>query len=130
MNNDKSAFNENIKNISIHQEIEVLPANNAKQLKLSWTVREYIGSEIYKFDSDQQIIKEPLIYKDDLQIGMVVAVPTFFGYAKTIIDKNFQATSEGGKWTYILEFDKDDRHCWICSGSINLASIKKLKIYR
>lgn len=119
--------------IPAYSPLQVMSADECKSVKLNWTVKEYIGSEVFLFDSDDNIIKTPLIKLDDLKLGMPICVGGLFGYHKLqikseIVDNKTTVYSENGKYAYFLVFDADDRHCWVCSGCANIDSIKKLDI--
>ena len=114
--------------IPIRTELEILPADEPKQLKIGWTVKEYIGGEIFKLDANGQMITEPLTNKTDLIPGMIVAAPTLFGYVNTTIDVDQYGEVFGtsGGLYIMLSFGEDDRKCWVSSGAINMKAIKKL----
>jgi hypothetical protein len=101
--------------------------NNDKteELKLNWTVREYIGCEIIKKGSE-----EPLKQLDDIKIGDEILLPLFNGYCEgkvvELSGKNGYARSVNDVYGTVLEFGGDDRECWVSVGLINLRGIKKL----
>jgi hypothetical protein len=92
-----------------------------KTLKLDWVIQEYLGCEIRKTNDPDAAITTLL----DIQLGEEILAPTPFGFIEaTIISlegKNGEA--ETRNYSFVLEFDGDDRHCWVCVGQIN----KKLK---
>lgn len=100
----------------IKTDIEVLPADKAEPLKLNWIIKEYIGTEIYKFGTEN-----PIINKDDLKVGDEVDC---WGCKAKVIGLSY-AISESGDTEFMLSFDRDDRHCWVCDGIINMRGITK-----
>lgn len=96
--------------------------------KVGWTVREYRGgAEVYRV-VDGKTVEEPISDRDGLKAGDVVACPSLFGYfaAKIEVFSDGRVTATNGNHMGILEFDRDDRHCWTCAGTVNLAGLKRL----
>lgn len=122
------------KKLPARQGIEVLPADNPKQQKLGWVVRENIGSEVYLWIEDGPIPYRLKKY-DDLEIGDKICLSwrsTFWSYE---IKSRFE---DGSLWAessheghngigVTLHFNKDSRHCWVAVGFINLRGITKLE---
>lgn len=96
------------------QDIEILPADAPKDMKIGWYTQTYMGCEVYK---DLET-KQPLLSYNDIQPGDVIyAAFITGGYAKvTVKDKK---TGETDSNLYMLDFDTDDRHCWTCGGIVN-----------
>ena len=111
----------------VHQDIVVLSADDCKQLKLGWTVKEYTGFEIFKFDNEGKIVEESLLNEDDIFVGLEIAVYVLGGYAKMIVEQseNGELCARSQNCLSCLKFNKDDRQCWISSCIINLRGLKK-----
>ncbi|HMC00494.1 MAG TPA: hypothetical protein VKN14_05600 [Flavobacteriaceae bacterium] len=93
--------------------------------KIKFCVREYIGAEILPISSEGQIINEPIKNENGILIDMEVSA-----WGMTFIVKN----NENGFYLYspnlmgIIEFNKDDRECYVCTGLINKKGLKKLTL--
>lgn len=99
--------------------------DNPEQLKLGWTVREYIGSEVWKESAPEQ----SLTNEADIQAGDVIICPGLWNEnLKMLIKKDSYGVLYGdcGHLTVVLCFDKDDRHCWTTGGFVNKRAIEKL----
>jgi hypothetical protein len=91
-----------------------------KRLKLNWTVKEYIGSEVYhKLQPDTSLFNE-----NDLKDGDEIICFSWYFTVKKYT--NGELYGQNKQLTAILEFAKDDRKCWVCSGIINMRAVKKL----
>lgn len=62
----------------------------------------------------------------EIKDGMEVIVSHLFGDVKAKINKPLGVAETEGSY-FILEFDKDDRHCWTSPGGINKKCLDKLK---
>jgi hypothetical protein len=103
------------------QELTVLPADNTNQLKLNWTVREYMGCDVY-IEGDQD--KKPITTKSGIKVGDRLVA---WGYIIVVTELDPpSAETTSGSTLVILEFDKDDRHCWVAGGMINKRALKQL----
>lgn len=100
-----------------NQEIRILPADAPRDIKLGWKVYEYMGAKIYKDIAS----KAPLLKYDDIQKGDEI-----YAYGVKAIVKEGYATS--GHYVFTLEYDKDDRHCWVCIGIGNMRGLEKLQL--
>jgi len=112
-------------------EVAVLGADEPKRT-LGWTVREYLGSEIYKRASDGSVNLTPLTAQEDIQEGIEVLVPWLSGgyMPMTVaIDDDGGFFGRGGSCIAAFEFDTDDRHCWTCGGIINTKGLRKLELH-
>jgi len=95
---------------------------------LGWTVREYNGSEVYRFDVLNQVLEVPLTGKDDIKPGMALAVPGLMGgYHKMTVSDDCTGANNENLYAS-LEFNSDDRECWTCTGLINLKGVEKLSL--
>ena len=121
---------------NIRQDIEVLPADPPNKLKLGWTVREYIGPKIIgesgmkKLKDGQNYDEEDILKsKTDIYGGREIYTLGLYGWIKghVIAHEDGRFTFESGGLIGILNFDEDDRHCWVCGGFINKKCIGKLK---
>ena len=103
----------------IRQDIELLPADDPKDMKLGWVIEEVCGAEVYK-DAAQSTL---LINYGDIQVGDEVYVCFMDGaYRKAVVNAAGLAETEYN--IYILEFDKDSRHCWSCSSIMNKKALE------
>jgi len=95
--------------------------------------KEYCGCEIHRYVKDCKNPAELPPVKDVLKLGEEVFVNIFGRWSKGTIIKSKIFDGEEGFWADTfgcicpLDFDKDDRHCWICSGAINKAAIQITK---
>lgn len=112
----------------IEQTVMTLKA--PKPFHLNFVIKEYIGPEVYLKDENGLHVALAL---EDLKEGTEIFVPALFGgyyrmTVKDVRDKTAGACSgpnETGTGAF-LEYDKDDRHCWVASGVFNLDAMKKL----
>lgn len=121
--------------------------SNQGKTTLNWAVREYIGTEVYRPPAGltraevRDRTKWPEGFEltpvktPKLKVGDLLLVPSLFGgmYLGTIrADQggNPYFLSEGGSMYGSLEFGKDDRECWICSGLGNLDAVQRLELKR
>ena len=114
----------------VRTELTVLGADDPGQPTLGWTCQEYSGSEVFLVDADNKVIRTPLTNESDLKPGIKVCVTTLFGdYLMTIESDGHRlsAITDSKGTLALLEFDKDDRHCWTSPGAINLGAIKRLR---
>jgi len=111
----------NIEKVEIVPEVRSLPPD----------MKIYMGTEV-KDSNDEKILEK----FNDIKIGTIVTVEDSFGnirkakcQSKTIKDRSTYA--QDTEWeiaSYSLEFDKDDRHCWVCTGT-NHISKKLMKMW-
>lgn len=96
--------------------------------QIGWTVHEYSGGEVYRM-VDGKPVHEPLTSKDDLKDGDTVLCPSLMGYfIGTVRVDGDEVYARAGDHIGFLEFNQDDRHCWTCSGTADLAALMKLEI--
>lgn len=106
--------------------------------EIKWTVREYQGTEVFRYnaadhpnglDSSKLI---PVRQKDGIVEGDHILVAALTGgYHLMKVDPSESGESlygVGDKLMAVLEFGRDDRECWVCSGLINLRGVEKLRI--
>lgn len=105
--------------------IEILNADSP-DVKLNWTIREYIGGTIYKI-IEGTLKEEPIIDINDLKTGDWIVVHGWEAQIESILGDTAVARS-GQDLAHYLEFDKDQRHCWVGGATINLRAIKKLEL--
>lgn len=100
---------------------------------IRWVVKEYSGPELFKrFDAEEN----PISLKDriDVQEGDIVYGPWLTGgYVQMTIrlgenGKPYGVTSAGTMAP--LEFDGDDRHCWVILGYVNPKAVERLVVTR
>jgi hypothetical protein len=120
-------------NIPVRQELEVLSADEPKQLKLGWTITEYIGPEVYKWDErDGKPWPFRLSEEESLKAGDKLCFGwEAEGWSYEVVEDEYgvlSGISRGGNTSAVLRFDEDERHCWVAMGFINLRSIRKLEL--
>lgn len=128
--------------IPVRTEMTVLDADPEK--KIGFTVREYIGVEVLSAPpglSYEEIRKtanwpegftpEPITEREAVYEGAHVIIPNLFGGLSVyrvakMEDGSFCGRS--GDMIAFLEFGEDDRNCWVCGGTGNLAAIQRLSL--
>lgn len=122
--------------IPARTKIEVIPGDDPNRPKLGWMCYEQRGAEVYLFDRavhGDGIVRERLqtiTAKDGLTEGLEILVPSLFGgyhVMKVVIDQFGQPQAHNDTTGAILEFSKDDRHCWVSLGTINLKALQKVE---
>lgn len=113
---------------TISPRVELL-ANPTESRAVGFACTIYQGSEVYLIKEDQPV-QEPILEKDGLKDGDSVLCPSLMGYFKATVSISEDGTvsASNGNQAGFLEFDKDDRHCWICSSTFNLKGILKLNL--
>jgi len=100
---------------------------------LNFVVKEYIGAEVYLKDEERGLVVAKNY--EDLQEGTEIFVPALFGgyYKLLILDiddtkkvAGAASTKEETGTAATLEYDKDDRHCWVANGIFNMDAMKRL----
>lgn len=86
-----------------------------------FTVREYLGFEVYK----PEALSQPLREVSDIQEGSQIVVNNVL----------MRVSSEKGAWVArsgrlaaILMFRNDDRKCWTSVGMVNLDAVRQLSL--
>lgn len=102
----------------------VMANDNPEQRTIGFTVREYMGSEVYLVVNDQ-MVEKPLTQLSDIEVGACIAVSGLCGYFKTTVQSVTQnrAYADNGTTGASLVFDDDDRHCWTSHGIFNLRAV-------
>jgi len=96
--------------------------------EIKWTVTEYAGVEIYRNKQDLDALVAMI---SPPSVGEEILCPTFNGFVKAVVKQDqSDLYAEAGGFVCPLEFSDDSRKCWIASGMINLAGIKKLNLMR
>ena len=114
--------------MNYNNKIIIIPADNVKNLKIGFTVHEYMGVEVFPFVNGE-IDKNPFINESDIYEGMDLAIPGLMGWfhiMKVHKDENGNFYAKTENILASLKFNSDERHCWTCSGLINIKAIKKL----
>ena len=129
--------------------LQVIPADAEGTPPIGFTVREYMGTLLYKAPPESQM---PLdwdawhAYMQDLsniwtlddpdpKEGDRVLVQGLCGLHTSIVETDgyggIHATSGGSVWFLCrsTEQEGDDRNAWVVSGGANLKAIKRLKIF-
>src|SRR5690606_611084 len=88
---------------------------------------EINGGPVFILTEGEGIVEEPLLKMEDIYDGLLIAVPTLFGYvkAKVVFRDDASLIWESDTTWGNLEYSKDERKCWTSSDSIK-KSIKKL----
>lgn len=108
--------------LPIRTEIEILPADEPKQFKLGWTVKEYLGSSCFLVSDPTETIIDTL---DGLRVGDEIVVwRTWIVTVEKVEGR--KAMARTGRLSVPMEFDIDDRHCWVATAMINLKAVEKL----
>lgn len=93
---------------------------------LNFYGREYIGVEVHHLDGAGNVLS-----KYDLVKGNRYLINSFFGSTPvTVVKVDYEkgtAETLDGNFMCFLEYDRDDRHCWVCSSSCNAAAIAKIE---
>lgn len=114
-------------------EISVLPADQDRP-KLGFTIREYLGSPVYKRYSSPDIrinTENTLKDREDVQEGDKLAIPWLTGgYVLMTVKRgeDGELYAQGSHHMAALGFDEDDRHCWTCCGLANLRGVERLAL--
>lgn len=112
----------------IRQDITVLPADDPAKLRLGWVIHERLGIEILPFDPLVSTIEDlerlqPITQEDGIKEGDQIFVHSISGWAVATVARTdtrpFYAETECNE--YVLEFDRDDRHCWVSTCQISKA---------
>lgn len=96
----------------------------AKKLRLDWTLKEYSGCKALKPGT-----KETFKNLGDLVVGTEFEFFGFFGetiHMPIIAVNGKKADADNGSWGAFLEFDTDDRHCWVVCGAYDSQAMKKI----
>jgi len=117
MNNEK---------ILSHQDLTVLHADEPKQLKIGFTIKEYLGAPICKPNAVEVLLTK----KDDIHVGVTIWVPGLTGWLEVTVQQDGEGHlyGESGKLVAFLEFDQDDRHCWVQTGIANTRGLERLTL--
>jgi hypothetical protein len=114
--------------------IKTIETNVDPASQVCFTVREYMGSEI--FDVDDHYHEDgrltPLTKESDVYEGRRVLTQWLTGMimAKIKKEKDGWVLDAGGSRSGLLEFAKDERKCWVCGGWYNKEALKKIEITR
>jgi len=124
-------------------EVTMLPADEPK--KIGWTVQEYIGVEVLSAPlglSYEEVRKtanwpegfkpEPIFERDAISEGSLVIIPNLCGGLSVYRGEQMEdgtLCGRSGDMIAFLEFGEDDRNCWVCGGTGNLAAIQRLNLH-
>lgn len=88
---------------------------------IGFIAREYVGFEVFLPGR----LDQPLERYRDIKPGDTVIVRGIFGeYIESIV--NAVCTySETENAIYLLEFNGDERHCWVCKGCIMKSAMQE-----
>jgi hypothetical protein len=88
-------------------------------LKLNWTIKEYIGPTVYKKNAPNVALYE----QADLKEGDEIICGSWFFTVEKFEDGELFGQSE--HLAAALEFNQDDRKCWVCGGIVNKRGIAR-----
>ena len=110
---------------------------------ISFVVKEHLGSEVLSAPKGlsyndvkntanwpERFKPEPITEPEGIQEGSIILIHNLLGGLSVY---KVEENRKGGKTTArscdmiaFLEFEKNGRNCWVCSGMANLASIQRL----
>lgn len=119
--------------------LTVLEADAMPDKQLNWTVREYLGSEIFKAREGVTEVKtygdidtdRTLKRRDDLKPGDQIFCPSLWGglMRAEVEDDGYGCLRAKTKGLLVLlNFSEDDRECWTTGGFVNMKAIEKLQL--
>lgn len=86
-----------------------------------FTVREYVGVEVFKPES----LNQPLREASDIQEGSQIVVNNVL--MRVVHEKGALVAKGGGLSAYLM-FSNDDRKCWVSLGMVNVDALTKLQL--
>lgn len=92
---------------------------------ISFKCYEMVGVEVWKPEAPEKLLRN----KDDLKPGDKIRTSGLMGeeFEVTVkADEEGALYAEAGNMIIVLEFDKDERHCWVNTGLINKRALEKL----
>jgi hypothetical protein len=125
---------------SVRSEITILGPDVPKAKPIGFTVRDYQGVEIHKYEEGRQYERdedgrwkdlEPVTEEGALHAGDKILV---HGLTGGLMLMTVEANSDGilhgvsGFLSARLEFGKDDRHAWVCTILVNIRGVEKLQL--
>ena len=112
------------------QELTVLPADPPRKT-LGFTIREFLGHEIYFREGFDPEDRQPITTKDGLKVGDEILVKALVpGYHIMTVeaDKYGELSARSEEMMAVLKFGEDGRESWTCIGLVNLRGLKKLEL--
>jgi hypothetical protein len=121
----------------VRQELTLLKSDNPELREIGFTIRERQGTPVFKFlaeDHAENLDLTKLVditQEEGLVAGDRILVPGLMGGYHLL---TVEAHPEGGLSAHndrllaILEFGKDERNAWVCTGLINRKGLLKLRI--
>jgi hypothetical protein len=108
----------------VRTELTVLPADPPGRAPLGWTVSCYQGTEVFKEGAPET----PLTRLEDIRPGDKLIVTTLVGrYLMTAtLDEQHELFADSEGMVADLQFDMDDRHCWVSTYGVNKRAFAKL----
>lgn len=106
----------------------------------------YQGTEVFKFRAEDHPDQfhweklQPIQEREGLVAGDVVLIPALIGegFFPMTVQEDLTgpmkdvaervAESQSGKWRALLNFGKDDRKSWVCTGLLNTRGLEKLQV--
>lgn len=124
-------------------ELTTRPADPESPKKIGWTCYELTGTDIYPIPEGQEptldLVKETnlIIREGDLVEGMHLLIHDLFGWGHGVVHPDRTCRSLSGKTLFFLKFVNDrpaktdgtpSPPRWVCTGSGNLAAVRKMEI--
>lgn len=105
-------------------DVTIIPLSPPEENGITWIAKCYTGVVVL------DIVTRQPITAGGLRLGDKVLAPTFSGYceAEVKLDSRGSPYAETEHTLFLLEFDKDDRHCWVSSGAINKACLDRIEL--
>jgi hypothetical protein len=102
-------------------------------MDITFQCYEHIGCEVYEVPPDGDTPPQEVRDKDAMKQGARFWTFGMMGervYFTVEVDEHGAPHGKAGRLSILLEFDKDDRHCWVACGFVNLSAVKKLELYK
>lgn len=95
--------------------------NKAKSPKLSFFVQEVMGSPVLCVETHERINRP-------LETGERLVVPLLFHTAIATVESVTErtATAHSGRLVCFLTWEKEPRHCWVCTSSGDLDALQQV----
>ena len=105
-------------------------AVDSEQKPIGFVTHIYDGPEVLRQRPDGSVDPTLLQSLGDIQEGVWVVVPGFFGYHRMKVERDQQGTftARSESLSALLQWDIDDRHCWTIGGLVDLRSLQNLSL--
>jgi hypothetical protein len=97
---------------------------------LAFSNQQYVGRPIHRCIPSKPYDEQNMRGLGDLSVGTIIRVFSLGGFAKAeiIAVKDATAIAVGEHTLWYLEFDKDDRHCWVSAAAVSKAAINSIEV--